>query len=193
MIGCAVFLEDRPLFDQAVAMWRQRVPAYFYLKADGDLPVPPPLGNKDTKEALIKYWYEQATFVDGLGQETCRDFGHLQMGLAAMIDTAETALLQGVDLYATEAKRITVAMEFHAGFLLGDPVPAWLGGGKLDARRVLPTWEIAYNHYHGRLGLSLPRTEQLIVTKARLGSSNLDLFMAWETLTHAGLGKTGLR
>lgn len=193
MIGCAVFLDDRALFDDAIAMWRKRTPAYFYLKEDGELPVPPPLGKKEAKADLIKYWYEQATFVDGLGQETCRDLGHLQMGLAAMVDTAETALLQGVDLYAEQAKRITTTMEFHAGFLLGDPVPEWLGGGKpLKAVRALPAWEIAYNHYHGRRGLKLPRSEELIRTQVRTRPAGVDIFMAWETLTHAGLGNTGM-
>ena len=182
MIGCAVFLDDEPLFTKGVAMWRKRVPAYVYLKSDGALPVPPPNGGKETREALIKYWYGQETFVDGLGQETCRDLPHLQMGFAAMHDAAETARLQGVDLYGSEAKRITAAMEFHAGFLLGDPVPGWLGGGKLDARTI-QTWEIGYNHFHGRLGLELPRTRELILKKIR--PSKADNFMLWETLTHA--------
>jgi hypothetical protein len=190
MIGIGVFLDDQRVFDKAVAMWRKRVPAYFYLKGDGDLPVPPPLGDKTTKESMVKYWYGQQTFVDGLGQETCRDFGHLQMGLAAMIDTAETALIQGVDLYGEEAKRITAAMEFHAGFLLGDPIPEWLGGGELELRPIA-TWEIAYNHYHGRMGMKLPRTETLLRTKVR--PTKADIFMIWETLTHAELGARGLK
>lgn len=183
MTGSAVFLDDRALFDKAIAMWRKRVPAYFYLATDGPLPVPPPLGNKSAREDLVKYWYGQEKFVDGLAQETCRDFGHTEMGLAAMIDTAETARIQGVDLYGAEEKRITAALEFHAGFLLGDPIPAWLGGGKLDLRTI-PTWEIAFNHYHGRRGLPLPRTEKLILAKVR--PSGADIFMDWETLTHAG-------
>lgn len=186
MIGCGVFLDDQRLFDQAIAMWRKRTPAYFYLKTDGDMPIPPPLAEKNTKEDLIKYWYGQTTFVDGLGQETCRDFGHLQMGMAAMIDTAETARIHGVDLYGEQTKRITAAMEFHAGFLLGDPIPSWLGGGKLNLRPIA-TWEIAYNHFHNRLGLALPRTEKLIRTKIR--PSGADIFMLWETLTHAELDR----
>jgi hypothetical protein len=190
MMGVAVFLDDRPLFDRAIAMWRQRVPAYFYLTSDGDLPHPAPGTKKPTDRAtLVKYWYGQEKFVDGLGQETCRDFGHLQMGMAAMLDTAETALIQGVDLYATEAKRITAAMEFHAALLLGKPIPTWLGGGKLNLRPIA-TWEIGYNHFHDRTGLTLPETEKLIRTKVR--PTGADIFMDWETLTHAQLGRTGL-
>ncbi len=36
---------------------------------------------------------------DGLSQETCRDIEHVQYGLAAMMNGAETARIQGVDLY----------------------------------------------------------------------------------------------
>jgi hypothetical protein len=189
LIGIGVFLDDHEIFDKGIAMWRKRVPAYFYLTEDGELPVPPPGANKTTREELVKYWYRQSKFVDGLAQETCRDFGHLQMGMAAMLDSAETALIQGVDLYGEQAKRITAAMEFHAGFLLGQPIPNWLGQGKLDLRTIA-TWEIGYNHYHNRLGLELPQVEKLIQAKIR--PSGADLFMDWETLTHAELGKTGL-
>jgi hypothetical protein len=36
IVAIAVFSDDRPLFDRGVAMWRARVPAYFYMKTDGD-------------------------------------------------------------------------------------------------------------------------------------------------------------
>jgi Alginate lyase len=177
------------LFQKAVSMWRKRVPAYFYLSQDGSLPVPPPLGHKDTKEDLTRYWYGQTVFVDGLAQETCRDFGHTFYGLAAMINAAEIARHQGIDLYGEEAKRITTAMEFHAAFVLGKPIPQWLGGGRLNIRAG-STWEIAYNHYHNRLGMKLPETEKLILSRARpTGASH---HIIWETLTHASLGSKGL-
>ncbi len=34
-----------------------------------------------------------------VAQETCRDMGHTQLGVAGMFDAAETAWLQGVNLY----------------------------------------------------------------------------------------------
>ena len=189
MVSIGVFLDDEALFHKGIEMWRKRVPAYFYLSRDGQLPLPPPLGMKSTKEALIKYWYDQSTFVDGLSQETCRDFGHTQYGLAAMINAAETARQQGVDLYGEEAERITKAMEFHASYILGKPVPAWLGGGKLKLSAG-PTWEIAYNHFHNRLGMPLPQTERVILTRVRPTGANHH--MDWETLTHADLDSQGL-
>lgn len=37
--------------------------------------------------------------MDGLAQETCRDFGHTGMGIAAAMHVAETSRIQGRDLY----------------------------------------------------------------------------------------------
>src|SRR5262249_20201696 len=95
-MNIAIFLDDRPTFDKAVAMWRKRTPAYIYLSSDGALPVQPP---NDTKSAssLGGFWYNPTQFVDGLSQESCRDlpnsgtqgFGHAQYGTAAIINAAE--------------------------------------------------------------------------------------------------------
>jgi hypothetical protein len=188
-IDIGVFLDDQATFDKAVAMWKKRVPAYVYLKTDGALPVPPPSGNKSSSQALIDYWYHQSTFVDGLAQETCRDLGHVQYGLAAMTNAAETALIQGVDLYATEAKRITAAYEFHAQYLDGKAVPGWLCGGSLNAKSPDPMWEVGYNEYAGREGLSLPNTKALL---GKIRPTGADHHMVWETLTHAGVGSVGI-
>ena len=188
-IGIGVFLDDKATFDKAVSLWRKRVPAYIYLSTDGALPVPPPSGNKNTKAALIGYWYNQATFVDGLSQETCRDFGHVQYGFAAMTNAAETARIQGVNLYASEAKRITAAYEFHAKYLNGAAVPSWLCTGKLTAVSPDPMWEVGYNEYVNREGLALPATNTLIT---RIRPTSADHHMIWETLTHAQVGSVGL-
>jgi alginate lyase len=183
MVAVGVFTDDRPLFERGVAMWRRRVPAYFYISRDGERPVAVPGGVDDTPEKIAKRWYGQTRMVDGLCQETCRDLGHTQYGLAAAINTAETAHLQGVDLYEEEAARLTAALELHAGFLLDDRVPAWLCDGTLDLR-LLPTWEIAYNHYARRLGRPLPKTERLIRERVRTATTGDSHHILWETLTH---------
>jgi hypothetical protein len=183
-MAAGVFLDDGALFDRAVAMWRKRVPAYFYLRGDGPRPVPPPGTHRyDGEAALVEKWYGQTRFVDGLCQETCRDFGHTMYGLAAAVNAAEIAHHQGVDLYGEQARRLTAAMEFHAAYLLGEPAPPWLCGGQLKLGKS-STWEIAYHHFHDRLGLELPLTARLI---AQIRPSGTDHHMAWETFTHAGL------
>src|SRR5204862_7420789 len=127
-VGIAVFLDDRATFDTAVAVWRKRVPAYIYVSSDGPLPKTPPGSTMPTAAQLTRYWQDQPTFVPGLAQETCRDFGHTAWGLDAAAEVAETAHVQGLDLYREVQDRLTVAMEFHAQYELGAPVPATLCG-----------------------------------------------------------------
>lgn len=188
-IGVAVFTDDQALFDRAVAMWRNRVPAYIYLQSDGPHPVPPPVGNRTTPESLAGFWRTSVFMADGQSQETCRDFGHASWGLASAINIAETALQQGIDLYAEESRRLRAGLELHAAYINGAPVPSWLCGGSVRLGTV-PFWEIAHNHFAARLGLDLPHTRTLIETKVRPSGSNY--FIAWETLTHAGAGWAGL-
>ena len=186
-----VFLDARPVFEQAVARWRKRMPAYFYLKSDGPLPAPPPNGGKDGSAALLEYWHDQRELVDGLAQETCRDLGHTGYGIASAISVAETAFQQGVDLYQEHSERLRAALEFHAGYLLDQPIPSWLCGGRLQ-RRLVPTWEIAFNHYHARLGLPMPLSQRLIETRVR-SHRGVNHHVVWETFTHAKVGWAGLR
>ncbi|MBX6723744.1 MAG: alginate lyase family protein, partial [Dactylosporangium sp.] len=172
-ISIAVFLDDRALFDHVVERWRGRLPAYVYLSSDGPQPVRPPSGSVS--------WHGQTTFVDGLAQETCRDLGHTAWGLEAMAQIAETAWIQDVDLYAEAQARLVAALEFHAGFALGEPVPDWLCGGTLKAR-FSPIPEIAFKHYHNRLGIEMPKTQRLLEEQRPQSATH---FYAWGTLTHA--------
>jgi hypothetical protein len=182
--GIAVFLDDPDVYDAAVAMWRKRVPAYIYMKTDGPLPVRPVGGGRESHDELIKHWYAQETFADGLGQETCRDLGHLTMGFASMVNVAETAWIQGLDLYAEESERIRAGFEFNTQYVEGVPVPAWLCAGAIKTNHS-PAGEIVLNHYVGRKGFAMPNTERLVLSRRPLGAA---VQIAWETLTHAGVG-----
>ncbi|MFJ2784488.1 alginate lyase family protein [Streptomyces sp. NPDC093249] len=181
-IGMAVFLEDRTVFEDAVRRFRARVPAYFYLSSDGALPKPPPGGTIDTPDELATYWFGQRTYADGLGQETCRNLMHIGYSLAATAHIAETAWHQGLDLYREQAERIGAALEFHARYQLGATPPKWLCGGRIE-RTMGPDVEVALNHLEGRMGMRLPQTEKLAASQRPGGTD--DLFVAWETLTHA--------
>jgi hypothetical protein len=124
-------------------------------------------------------------FVDGLLQESARDSQHPALALAAMVNAAETARQQGLDLYAEEGKRIMAALEFQAQYLPPNNAkpPANL------AFNLHPTWEIAYNHFHNRLGISLPKMGAVLPGNRPTGVNHN---MAWETLTHAEVGAVGL-
>jgi len=180
MIGIAVYNNDASLFNHAVTFWRQRVPAYFYyFPIDGPNPVPPPRGSLN--------WNGQTVFnasVNGVAQETCRDFGHTEYSIAATMNAAETARIQGVDLYGSEKPRLEAALEFHAFYLLGNPVPSSVCGGHVTLLSY-PTFEIAYNNYHNRLGDSLSNTLQWLVKSIRTKSVEVDHhMMVFETLTY---------
>jgi len=162
---------------------------------------------------MNKYWNKapDAAFVDGLSAETFRDLGHCDLGLAQMTNSAEIAWHQGIDLYAVHAKRIIAFMELHSLLRMGDPVPKEFYS--VQPMGMTATFEIAYNHYHNRIGLDLPKTHFLIAQAIRPltaqtpivspGWSYVDpgpgiranqiaypvtLWSAWETLTHAELG-----
>jgi hypothetical protein len=96
-IGIGVFLDDKAAFDKAVTMWRERVPAYFYMASDGPKPVPSPRGSTN--------WQGATVYMDGIAQETCRDLTHTQYGIASTMYVAETALIQGIDLYKEQEQR----------------------------------------------------------------------------------------
>ncbi|WEK20242.1 MAG: DUF1080 domain-containing protein [Candidatus Pedobacter colombiensis] len=181
IINIGVFNDDRAVFDLGLKMWRGRTPAYIYLKTDGPKPIDPPgcgpaiWGNKGfTPE-----------FVDGLMQETARDSHHPWMAFASMANAAETARQQGVDLYAEEGKRMVAALEFQAQYLAPNKVPA----PENLQFALQPTWEIAYNHFVNRMGMSLPKMKAVLPTNR---PTRGDHHMLWETLTHADMGGIGL-
>jgi hypothetical protein len=124
-------------------------------------------------------------YVDGLLQESVRDSGHANLALASMVNAAETARQQGLDLYGEQAKRIMAALEFQAQYLPPNNTqpPANL------SFHTSPTWEIAYNHFHNRLGFNLPKMAAVLPIIRPTGVNHQ---MAWETLTHAGVGAIGL-
>ena len=66
--------------------------------------------DRDTRDQLVAYWQGQSTFVDGLTQETCRDFVRTGYGLATIADFAETTRIQGQDLYPEISERLRQAL-----------------------------------------------------------------------------------
>ncbi|RSL16577.1 alginate lyase [Edaphobacter aggregans] len=187
MINIGVFNDDVATFNKGVLYWKQRIPAYFYYHTDGAAPVPAPRGTAS--------WYGQTVFdsrVDGISQETCRDFGHAQYGISGALDAAETARIQGVDLYNDASSnallRLTSALEFNAKYQLANSstVPSYVCGGTVTLQ-VYPTDEIGYNNYHNRQGLELPLTIQYLNQVIRqLANPTEYHIMVYETLSHGG-------
>lgn len=185
LMAIGVFTEDAYTFTTGIQLWRGRVPGYFYLSTDGPTPFAPDHSH-ESKADVVRNWHGQRDFSghDGLCQETCRDLGHTQMGMAAMINGAETALHQGINLYEEEAGRITAAMEFHAKLAQNATQPgAWLCNSTVKSiGHPGPTWEIAYNHYRNRMQMTnLTSTATLVALVRPTGAG---LMMVYESLSH---------
>lgn len=180
--GIAVFLDDRASYDRAIARFQARAAAYIYISADGAQPKYPPVGGIDTTSELISYWQGQSTFVDGLTQETCRDFTHTGYGISAISHVAETTRIQGADLWPSLQERMRQALGFQTKFENGTAVPSNICGGSVT-KGLGPVTEVAFNALHNRLGIAMTNSQQYTESHRPQGTNNL--FVAWETLTHA--------
>ena len=111
----------------------------------------------------------------GLGQwqESGRDQGHTMLGIGLMGAICEMAWNQGIDLYGYDDNRFLSGCEYVAAYNLGKDVPFttydWGNGDSCAAQsqtvissgsrgQVRPVWELVYNHYVRRQGLSAPNT-----------------------------------
>jgi hypothetical protein len=180
-VGISVFLNDRTSYNAALSRFNGRVPAYVYMTSDGAFPKAPPGSGLTTRAQIAAYWQNQNTFVDGLAQETCRDFVHTGYGLANIAHVAETTRIQGNDLWPALATRMAATFEFHSNLELGAAPPSNICGGSVT-RGLGPATEVGLNALT-RLGVSVPKTKQLTESK-RPAQTNV-LFIGWDTLTHA--------
>ena len=217
MMGIGVFNDDQATFDKGVDLFKKRVPAYIYLTSDGEFPVRPTgTSQYATDAAVLALWYWPSTtvggvtkpkypLVNGVSQETCRDFNHVSLGITSMADAAETAWIQGLDLYSYSnfETRISKAIEFHSTYLNGATIPTWLCGGEAVYRgsgtspsvgffsktpySLSLNYTVAYNHYANRLAMSLPQTSLAISTINSNGSyyrNKVGQTAVWENLTN---------
>ena len=106
----------------------------------------------------------------GLGQwqESGRDQDHAQLGVGLLGDACQIAWNQGQDLFGVSANRLLAGAEYTAKYNMMQSVPfttynncqpanhdwpAINARGKIHER---PIWEMLYNHYVVRKGLSAP-------------------------------------
>lgn len=159
---------------------------------------------------FIERWKRQMnadTLPSGEWGEITRDFQHAQFGLAGMVQIAELAHVQGVDLYSYGDNRLYAMLEYGAQILnVGQavqPPPTnpdkrkWDGviqniGGKPVVGAVEPInhwgWEIGYNHFHNRMKMPMPQLQPRIdATRAAKTSDRYIFHWGLGTLTHADL------
>ncbi|HTJ72348.1 MAG TPA: alginate lyase family protein [Actinospica sp.] len=112
----------------------------------------------------------------GLGQwiEVGRDQGHATLGIGLTGSFCQMAWNQGYDMYGYENNRFLAGVEYTAQYNIGQSVPytsytwyegapgVWSGKQVFTAAstnsrgNVRPIWEMLYNHYVVRQGLSAP-------------------------------------
>lgn len=146
MIGIGILCDNRAIYDEAVEYFKHGA------------------GNGSIMNAV---WFMHP---GGLGQwqESGRDQGHSLLGPALLGAFCEMAWNQGDDLYGYDDNRFLKGCEYVAKYNLGESVPyepyatcdpvrqdslAPAGRGGLR-----PAWELVYNHYVNRRGLSAPYT-----------------------------------
>ncbi len=183
LMAIAVFNEDKDEFRMALDRLKIRNRAYFYLRSDGPRPAPI-AGDWDDPQA---FWSNPKRWVDGLTQETCRDNGHhSQFGLGSALHAAEIAWHQGIDVYGENQERYTAAMELMADQLFSGSMHGVSNDDTPTADRY-DAWEVGYNHYHNRKGISLPNTEKLIEEQIRAKAPRAVCNLVFDMLTHSGL------
>lgn len=173
MLNIAVYCEDETEFDLGIQRLNARNPNYFYVTSDGGLP------------SNAGEWYAPNTpWIDGLTQETCRDYGHhAQYAMASALHGAEVAWNQGVDIYGQNQERYTQTLELMALQMTSGDLQGACSAGNTTTASVFNTFEIGYNHYHNRMGLDLPQTANVLPV-IQAGASDWNIF--FETLTHHG-------
>ncbi|MCM1450923.1 MAG: alginate lyase family protein [Clostridium sp.] len=144
----AILWDDEKMYDKAVD---------FYLHANDN--------------GTIENYIDGAT---GQIQESGRDQGHAQLGIAAMATICEMAWKQGTDLYSALDNRLLKGFEYTAKYNLGEDVPfktwadvtgkyaAWPMLSEESRGQFKPVYEMVWNHYAVRKGLPMPYTERVL-------------------------------
>ena len=165
MLCIGIFLDRQDIFDRA----------YNHL-------------SKGQTNGAINFYFSET----GQCQESGRDQGHTQLGMAYLTNACEIAWNQGRDLYSAYDNRLLKGYEYTAKYMLGEDVPyvqyTTFYGGKVFENeissqgrgRYSPIYERVYRHYHVRKGLEMPYTLR-VIEKTRSEMVNQD-HIPWSTL-----------
>ncbi|WP_405953365.1 alginate lyase family protein [Streptomyces prunicolor] len=136
----------------------------------------------------------------GQGQESGRDQGHEQLAVGLLVDAAQVAWSQGVDLWGFDDNRILANVEYAARYNLGGDVPfvpdldrtgkyIKLAVSATSRGSLPPIYEMAYAHYAGVRGLDTPYTKNAVFRGAggtRIVEGSNDDLPSWGTFAYAG-------
>lgn len=140
------------------------------------------LQDKDIYQASVDYFYHAndngslPNYISDTGQcqETGRDQGHAQLGLEAIAQVCDMAWQQGDDLWGALDNRVMKGFEYTARYNLGYDVPFttwtdctglyndWTEPGQMSRGKLWDIYQLPYDHYVGRKGLSMPYTKMAL-------------------------------
>lgn len=211
LINIGIFTDNREIYNRGIEHWKYATRSMIYLKGiDGNEPQKyfTPRYNRIINTNVFN---GATSYIDGLAGESCRDIGHTFMGLGALANGAETALLQGTDLYSSAEFKDKMIAGFernsdYANQMLDRMAATGQNAAQVTASDWKPTNfpcpdfkdgggsaflgnEVALNHYQDRLGVNMPNTKKLAERKRPQKGGN---HLFWESLTHAKTGKAGL-
>lgn len=131
-------------------------------------------------EAMIQYYKTIVVRIiatNGVVNELSRDLMHTQFSIGSLIQIAETAWNQGIDVYSFANHRLKAGVELTAAVLNGER-PSTTNAIVLREVKTIPAyWEVVLNRYK-----NLTQTKRLV--KA---ARPFQFVMCWggDTLTHA--------
>lgn len=111
-------------------------------------------------------------------------------GLASAHYAAETASVQGIDLWSEQKHRLIAAMEFHSKLLVQDyspAIPQYVCNGHGAKLGFSPTMELGYSANVSGSTVLIPETAKHLQKDVRTMDSHSmcrELIMCFETLTH---------
>jgi hypothetical protein len=112
------------------------------------------------RTGLVNGGITRYVYPSGQCEESCRDQGHTQLGLAYFANTCVVAWNQGVDLFGEADNRLALGFEYTARYMLGEDVPAY---GKISEQtrgRFSDTYHVILQHYRYEKHIAMPYTER---------------------------------
>lgn len=134
LMSIAVFTDNRELFGNAVN--------HFLHAPDNG--------------SLVRYIYP-----NGQCQETCRDMGHVQMGLYEFASAARVANMQGVDLFSVADNRIALGLEYTARWIIGGDVFSYGTPSERGRYGCRGGFEYVLDYYTAA-GIDMPNLRELV-------------------------------
>ena len=113
------------------------------------------------------------------------------MAIGGLAESCEVAWKQGIDLYSLMNNRLLKGFEYTAKYNLGEnDLPTFITNvygdaiSTIDRGKFQPIYEMIYNHYHNRVGISgeeIKYTKKVVDTVRKNGGESFSSI-------HLGLG-----